>query len=1140
MPFICLLSSLSLRAQTSNERIKSIVLKSDTTKIDTLSIIPKSEIVVAYSNGNVIYFLVKPYELSYFNSLLLWHGSFPDSIVISYKVFPYNLSQQYYNKDPEKYDSAAINLAPYTISAAAKNPYLDFNGLDYSGSFARGITFGNNQDVVVNSTFNLQMSGKLQNDVEVTASITDNNIPVQPEGNTQQLQEFDKIFIRLAKGGQSLTMGDFEIYRPDSYFMNFYKKLQGGSYAGQFDLSNSGMLKTSLSLASAKGIYAKQTIEVIEGNQGPYKLKGNNGETFIIILAGTERVYIDGELLVRGAENDYVIDYNAGEITFMPNRLITKDKRVSIEFEYSDKNYFRTLAYSSNQLISANEKLKLSLNIYSEQDSKNQPIDQTLTAEERNILDAAGDSIQNAFTSGIDTLAFDAGRIMYKMVDSLGYDSVFVYSTNPDSAKYILSFTELGLNNGNYIQSATLANGRVYKWVAPVGGIKQGTAEPVILLAAPKKNQMVTIGGDYKFSENQSIKSEIAFSNFDINTFSEDGNADNDGIAVRNAYAGSFHLRDSSIIYANASYEFAGMHFSPLERYRPVEFNRDWNILSAEKTNEHYASAGLIFNSDNKWDIGYQTSTFIREKNYNGFKQDISAKFQTEKWILLAGGSYLNSEADTIASNFFRPEAELTKIFPAIKGWKAGINYEGEHNRLFQTNDSIITGSFYYDQFKYFISNPDSAVRHFNFDITQRSDKLPLEGAFADVTQGVTYNANGALTKNTNNRFSWQVTYRTLEIIDTALTAFEPENSLLSRVQHGLVIKKGLITSDIYYELGTGQEPKKEYTYVEVEPGLGVYTWNDYNANGIQELDEFEVSVFADEANFIQVFVPTDEYIRSNLTNFNYSIAINPKVIWFNKKGLEGFLGKFSGQSSLQSGRKVLDNKSIDGYNPFAKIDDSLLVSSNVYFLNTIFFNRASSVFGIDFTWLENYNKQVITVGPESRGKDEYKITGRYKIINPVTVNMNYTTGRKYLISEAFADKNYTLPYYSVEPKFTFVKGSVFKFSGAYQFLKSNNSEGSESLTNHEFSTDIRYNVLSKSTLSSKITYVKIHFEGVEDSPVGYAMLEGLQNGNNILWNLNYDKKLSQVLQLTISYEGRKTGDAPVTHVGRLQMRALF
>ena len=82
--------------------------------------------------------------------------------------------------------------------------------------------------------------------------------------------------------------------------------------------------------------------------------------------------------------------------------------------------------------------------------------------------------------------------------------------------------------------------------------------------------------------------------------------------------------------------------------------------------------------------------------------------------------------------------------------------------------------------------------------------------------------------------------------------------------------------------------------------------------------------------------------------------------------------------------------------------------------------------------------------------------------------------------------------------------------------------------------------MVSKSTITSKISLVNIKFNGIEDSPVGYAILEGLQDGNNILWNLNIDRKLSAILQLTVSYEGRKTGDSDITHLGRLQMRAVF
>jgi hypothetical protein len=69
---------------------------------------------------------------------------------------------------------------------------------------------------------------------------------------------------------------------------------------------------------------------------------------------------------------------------------------------------------------------------------------------------------------------------------------------------------------------------------------------------------------------------------------------------------------------------------------------------------------------------------------------------------------------------------------------------------------------------------------------------------------------------------------------------------------------------------------------------------------------------------------------------------------------------------------------------------------------------------------------------------------------------------------------------------------------------------------------------------------VDIKLEGQANSPVGFALLNGLQPGRNWLWNISATRQLGTLLQLTLSYEGRQTGEAPTVHVGRAQVTAIF
>ena len=360
------------------------------------------------------------------------------------------------------------------------------SGLKKSGSISRGVSFGNNQNVSLNSSLNLELSGELAPNLKIMASVTDNNIPIQPEGNTSKLQEFDQVFIQIYNDKFKLIAGDYWLSKPQGYFLNYRKRGQGLN-TEFVNKTKKGEWKNGISAGLSKGKYARQVVQGIEGNQGPYRMRGNENEPFIIMLSGTEKVYIDGRLLQRGQENDYVVNYNTSEITFTSKNIITKDIRIVVEFQYTDQSYARSLLTTSNAYSS--DKLSVWFNAFSEQDAKNQTLQQSLSTEQKLKMASIGDSLQFAGTLSADSVGFLENQNVYYKVDTLGFNNVLVYSVNPKKAVYQAVFSQVGANKGNYVFDRFNALGKIYKWVMPVNGIPQGDYEPIRLLTTPKQNR---------------------------------------------------------------------------------------------------------------------------------------------------------------------------------------------------------------------------------------------------------------------------------------------------------------------------------------------------------------------------------------------------------------------------------------------------------------------------------------------------------------------------------------------------------------------------------------------------------------------------------------------------------------------------
>ena len=280
---------------------------------------------------------------SFYNVIL--NNNFPvnDSITISYLNYPEFLTKKY-----SKFEKAII--APegsndlYVIKNNKQNTFKPFDGLSTTGSITRGVTIGNNQNATVNSNLDLQITGKLSDKVSIRASIQDSNIPLQDNGYSQRLDEFDQIFIELFTDKWNIKAGDLFIENRSSKYLNFNKKVQG--LATQFNFGNKeNITEIIASGAIVRGQYAKSSFTGLEGNQGPYKLRGSNGELFVLVISGSERVFVNGNLLVRGENNQYTIDYNAGEITFTSLFPITSEMRIVIEYQYSERSFTRFVTY---------------------------------------------------------------------------------------------------------------------------------------------------------------------------------------------------------------------------------------------------------------------------------------------------------------------------------------------------------------------------------------------------------------------------------------------------------------------------------------------------------------------------------------------------------------------------------------------------------------------------------------------------------------------------------------------------------------------------------------------------------------------------------------------------------------------------
>jgi len=745
----------------------------------------------------------------------------PDSvlIIVKYKYLPLNLPlNTVINLPPRIYTGEEKDWSkPPSLSTPQTTQYgTESTDFLKSGTLYRGVTLGSQSGLSLQSGLNLELQGRITEDITIVGTITDQNIPIEPEGNTQTLDELDQVFIKVGLPHEQLTFGDYEVALHSGELGNYNRKLQG-----VYIESNRRSMQNVLSGAVTKGQYYHNYFLGEESNQGPYHLTGRNGETDIIILAGTEKVWIDGRLLIRGESNDYIIDYSTAEITFMTRQIITAESRISVDFQYSDQIYQKNIYIAGNRTALLNNKLKLSVAVISEKDDKDNPIELILSSADKKILKSLGDNIAQAYQS---TIVEDTSGSYFLI------DSVLVY-TGPGQGTHTATFYNVG-TGGSYkkIYRGDLV---YFEWIdkqnplISASEIAEALYLPVKPLKLPISRRLYHVGTEWQPNQNLSVKTEFARSDLDKNLFSSLDEQDNGGLAFDLESNLKIPLSAASQIIVSGHYKQEERTFNPIDRHQVVEYRRKWDLPSDSTNGEHYYEGQIQYALNNNLIVKTEGGIYS-SGDFNSDRMAASAALSYKMLETLQINEEVIRRAQTGADdiNWIRRGLRLTTRMHKMRPF-ANLNYE------LRDGDTTLSQNFRFLEQTYGIGSAE--VRHLLWQIqtTLRRDDVADSNTWSRGTNAHNIGFNGQLIDWHSFSAQWNYIHRikkfynqntsdiVVNLLDLAIK--QQPRKLPYRWESTLKIENE-------------QTVKKEWRYYYVGDGLGDYIYDSTYADFVPDV----------------------------------------------------------------------------------------------------------------------------------------------------------------------------------------------------------------------------------------------------------------------------------------------------------------
>jgi hypothetical protein len=452
--------------------------------------------------------------------------------------------------------------APASSAATEPVPALPPN-LQLSGSKSIGVSFGRNREATLDQSLRVEAAGELGEGLRVNAVLADDNLPVTASGSTEELGDLSKVFIEMQGPVVGGVIGDFSLQRRQGELVDVQRDLRGGEVR-----LHHGEQSLAVGAGLAKGQYVSTSFRGSEGRQGPYDLLSARRVDFSTIVPGSERVYLDGVPMRRGENQDYVLDYERGELRFTSRRRISADSEIGVDYQVGGAGYRRSARDA--RWDTGFHGIQVRGLLFQEGDDPDKPLTGDYDAEDIAALAAAGDG--RAIAPGIRVVGVGKGLYRYD-----AFDSTIVHY-DPLRGDLEVDFYEAG-PQGAYDDSLDALSGRrIYVYRGPgraAFAIGRLLAPATLQRLASARLEAAPWNGAAR------LAGDVSVSSFDANRFSGHGDADNTGEALDVLFDAGPHAAD------RGPGGGVRLHWSQLSarfhapgRSRPPFYYKDWNAES--------------------------------------------------------------------------------------------------------------------------------------------------------------------------------------------------------------------------------------------------------------------------------------------------------------------------------------------------------------------------------------------------------------------------------------------------------------------------------------------------------------------------------------------------------------------------------